>query len=90
MAVVVEDPAPAEGEQAGLKANAIGFLDALVIGLAATSPAYSLAAVLGPIVARVGINGPGVLIASFVPMLLVASAFYHLNTVDQDCGTTFS
>ena len=70
--------------------RAIGFVDALVIGLAATSPAYSLAAVLGPIVALVGVYAPGVLLASFVPMLLIASAFYYLNKVDQDCGTTFS
>lgn len=73
-----------------LKANAIGFVDALVIGLNATSPAYSLAAVIGPVVALVGIYAPGVLFASFVPMLLIASAFYYLNRVDQDCGTTFS
>ncbi|MFC8654362.1 APC family permease [Streptomyces sp. JL1001] len=74
----------------GLKPNAIGFVDALVIGLNATSPAYSLAAVIGPIVALVGIYAPGVMFASFVPMLLIASAFYYLNKVDQDCGTTFS
>ncbi|MGW0901418.1 APC family permease, partial [Streptomyces goshikiensis] len=55
--------------EAGLKADAIGFLDALVIGLNSTSPAYSLAAVLGPIVALVGIYAPGVMLASFVPML---------------------
>ena len=30
------------------------------------------------------------LVASFVPMLLIASAFFYLNRVDQDCGTTFS
>ena len=30
------------------------------------------------------------LLASFVPMLLIASAFYYLNKADQDCGTTFS
>ncbi|MER6196234.1 APC family permease [Streptomyces sp. NPDC001586] len=80
---------PDHGEE-GLKANAIGFLDALVIGLNSTSPAYSLAAVLGPIVALVGIYAPGVMLASFVPMLLIAAAFYYLNKVDQDCGTTFS
>ncbi|MCX4694853.1 APC family permease [Streptomyces sp. NBC_01408] len=74
----------------GLKANAIGFVDALVIGLNSTSPAYSLAAVLGPIVALAGIYAPGVMLASFVPMLLIAAAFYYLNKVDQDCGTTFS
>jgi amino acid transporter len=70
--------------------DSISFLDALVIGLNATSPAYSLAAVIGPIVALVGVAAPGVLLASFVPMLLIASAFYYLNRVDQDCGTTFS
>ncbi len=73
-----------------LKAGAIGFVDALVIGLNATSPAYSIAAVIGAIVALVGVHAPGMLLASFVPMLLIASAFYYLNKVDQDCGTTFS
>ena len=45
---------------------------------------------IGPIVALVGVYAPGVLLASFVPMLLIASAFHYLNRVDQDCGTTFS
>ena len=78
------------GEPAELDHDALSFVDALVIGLNATSPAYSLAAVIGPIVALVGVAAPGVLLASFVPMLLIASAFYYLNRVDQDCGTTFS
>jgi amino acid transporter len=87
-----DPPLPAEraAPEAELKHGAISFLDALVIGLASTSPAYSLAAVIGPIVALVGIYAPGVLLASFVPMLLIASAFYYLNRADQDCGTTFS
>ena len=76
--------------QTTLKADSIGFVDALVIGLAATSPAYSLAAVIGPIAALVGVFAPGVLLASFVPMALIATAFLYLNRVDQDCGTTFS
>jgi amino acid transporter len=75
---------------ATLKPDAVGFLDALVIGLASTSPAYSLAAVLGPVVALVGVHAPGVLLLSFVPMLLIAGAFAALNRVDPDCGTTFS
>ena len=86
-----DPPVPAErAPEVELKHGAISFLDALVIGLASTSPAYSLAAVIGPIVALVGIYAPGVLLASFVPMLLIASAFYYLNKADQDCGTTFS
>ncbi|MBN1094288.1 APC family permease [Blastococcus sp. TML/M2B] len=75
---------------ATLRPDAVGFLDTLVIGLAATSPAYSLAAVLGPIVALVGVHAPGVLLISFLPMLLIAGAFAALNRVDPDCGTTFS
>ncbi|MPY57540.1 APC family permease [Streptomyces spongiae] len=86
MAGATIDERPPEG----LKADAIGFVDALVIGLNATSPAYSLAAAIGPVVALVGVYAPGVMLASFVPMLLIASAFYYLNKVDQDCGTTFS
>ncbi|MFJ6986875.1 MULTISPECIES: APC family permease [unclassified Streptomyces] len=81
---------PSDRPADSLKAGAIGFVDALVIGLNATSPAYSLAAVIGPVVVLVGTYAPGVMLASFVPMLLIASAFYYLNRVDQDCGTTFS
>jgi len=85
-----DSQAPPPRPAAELAHGSIGFVDALVIGLNATSPAYSLAAVIGPIVALVGVAAPGVLLASFVPMLLIASAFYYLNKVDQDCGTTFS
>ena len=81
--------APAESPPT-LRPDAIGFGDALVVGLAATSPAYSLAAVIGPIVALVGVHAPGILLASFVPMLLIAAAFAALNRADPDCGTTFS
>jgi amino acid transporter len=74
----------------GLKQNAIGFLDALVIGLASTAPAYSIAAVIGLVVVAVGVQAPAVLLASFVPMFFIAAAFYYMNRADQDCGTTFS
>ena len=30
------------------------------------------------------------MLASFVPMFLIAAAFYYLNRADQDAGTTFS
>src|SRR6476661_6843397 len=83
---------PGENPEAAatLKPGAIGFVSSMVIGLASTSPAYSLAAIIGPMVALVGVFAPGALLASFVPMLLIASAFYYLNRVDSDCGTTFS
>ncbi len=81
---------PAGTGDKGLKQNAIGFLDALVIGLASTAPAYSLAAVIGLVVVTAGTQAPAVLLASFVPMFFIAAAFYYMNRADQDCGTTFS
>jgi amino acid transporter len=74
----------------GLKADSIGFLDGLAIGLDSTAPAYSLAAVLGSIVVLAGVQAPAVLLVSFIPMFLIAGAFYYMNKADQDCGTTFS
>jgi amino acid transporter len=79
-------------QNTGLKRNAIGFASSVVIGVASTAPGYSLAAVLGLIVAigGVGVHAPAVLIVSFVPMLLVALGYKYLNNADPDAGTTFS
>src|SRR5436190_23726702 len=76
----------------GLKKNAIGYLSNVVIGVASTAPAYSLAATLGFVVAvgGVGVHAPAVLIVSFIPMLFVAAAYKYLNRADPDCGTTFT
>jgi amino acid transporter len=73
-----------------LKRNAIGFRSGLVVGVATPAPAYSLAAVLGLVVATVGLQAPAAFLAAFVPMLFVASAFHYLNRADPDCGITFS
>jgi amino acid transporter len=76
----------------GLKKGAIGYISNIVIGVASTAPAYSLAATLGFIVAvtGVGTHAPAVLLVSFVPMLLVASAYKYFNRADPDAGTTFA
>jgi amino acid transporter len=76
----------------GLKRNAIGYISNVVIGVASTAPAYSIAATLGFIVADPGVatHAPGVLLAAFVPMLLVSLAYRYLNKADPDAGTTFA
>ena len=84
---------PDQGAQVGdkgLKKDAIGFIDGLIIGIASTAPAYSLAAVIAIVVVGVGVQAPAVLLAAFVPMFLIASAFYYMNRADPDCGTSFS
>jgi len=73
-----------------LKKDAISFASNVVIGVASTAPAYSLAAALPALVAAAKFGVPAVLIVAFIPMLFVAAAYYHLNRADPDCGTTFS
>jgi amino acid transporter len=78
-----------EGDK-GLKAGALGYISNLVIGVASTAPGYSLAATLGFITAVVAFHAPAIMLLSFIPMLLIASAYYYMNRADPDCGTSFT
>jgi amino acid transporter len=86
------DPASSGVVDKGLKKGAIGYVSNIVIGVASTAPAYSLAATLGFIVAvkGVGVHAPAVLLVAFIPMLLVASAYKYFNRADPDAGTSFA
>ncbi|MFL5823197.1 MAG: APC family permease [Solirubrobacteraceae bacterium] len=76
----------------GLKADALGYASNLVIAVASTAPAYSLAATLGFIVAvpGIGVHAPAVLIVSFIPILFVSVGYRFLNLADPDAGTSFA
>lgn len=79
----------APGEK-GLKTGALGYLANVVIGVASTAPAYSLAVSLGLVAGAVGLFSPAVLWVAFLPMLCIAFAYYYLNRADPDCGTSFT
>jgi amino acid transporter len=85
-------PATGQVEPKGLKKNAIGYISNVVISTASVAPAYSIAATLGFIIADPGVgkHAPAVLLAAFVPMLLVSLAYRYLNKADPDAGTTFA
>jgi amino acid transporter len=74
----------------GLKPGALGLMSSIVVGLASTAPAYSLAATLGFVVVAVGAQSPAIMILAFIPMLFVAISYAELNKVMPDCGTTFT
>ena len=76
----------------GLKPDALGYISNLVIAIASTAPAYSLAATLGFIVAvtGIGVHAPAVLIVAFIPILFVSVGYRFLNLADPDAGTTFA
>ena len=81
----------APGEK-GLKAGALGYMSNVVIAVASTAPAYSLATTLGFIAAVSGIttHAPAILIVSFIPILFVSFGYRYLNLADPDAGTTFA
>ncbi len=94
---VVTEPAsrtPAVDSK-GLKGGALGLLSSVVIGMASTAPAYSLAASLGLVVASggallAGVKAPSIILLAFVPMWMIAVAYQELNKAEPDCGTTFT
>ena len=68
----------------GLKRGALGLVSSVVVGLASTAPAYSLAATLGLVIAAggtllAGVKAPAIMLISFVPMYLIAVAYQELN-----------
>lgn len=87
---------PEAAPDKGLKAGALGLFASVVMGLASTAPAYSLAASLGFVVATVngdgivGVKAPAIMLLAFVPMFLIAIAYQQLNKAEPDCGTTFT
>src|SRR5215469_5922029 len=78
-----------EPRDKGLKTGALGLASSVVMGVASTAPAYSLAATLFFVVAAVGLRSPLVAVLAFVPMRLCSIGFSELNKSDPDCGTTF-
>src|SRR5271166_2033396 len=81
-----------EYKDKGLKGGALGLLSSIVMGVASTAPAYSLAATLGFIVLvpGMGYHAPLLALAAFVPMLLCSIGYSEMNKADPDCGTTFT
>ncbi len=74
----------------GLKGGALGLVSSVVMGVASTAPAYSLAATLVFVVVAVGLKAPAVALLAFIPMLLCSIGYSEMNKADPDCGTTFT
>ena len=77
-------------ESKGLKKGAISRSAAVMIGLAATAPAYSLSGALGYGAAESGYQLPIIFILSVIPMFFVALSYKHLTTSSPDSGTVFT
>ncbi|MFE9613827.1 APC family permease [Streptomyces sp. NPDC006012] len=74
----------------GLQANALGTFDTVVMAVAGSAPAYSLAATTAVLVGAVGLASPAALLYCAIPMLGIAVAFARLNRIDVNAGASYS
>ena len=73
-----------------LKANTLSLSDAIILGLASSAPAQTMAVALPALVAAIGYAGLLPITCAFVPMLGIALAYQRLNRWDQSAGATYT
>ncbi|MGO9153306.1 APC family permease [Mycobacterium sp.] len=74
----------------GLRPGTVSLTGSVVIAVSSVAPAYSLAAVIGGMVAVVGAKAPALFVIGFLPMMLTAFAFRELASETPDCGSAFT
>lgn len=74
----------------GLQAGALGTFDTVVMAVAGSAPAYSLAATSAVLFGAVGLAGPAALLYCAIPMLGIALAFSYLSRIDVNAGASYS
>jgi amino acid transporter len=74
---------------AGLEPDAISVAQDTLIGLADTGPTVSVSFTLVLLIAATAYGGPGVLILTAIPMLIIANAYRRLNLWNANCGASF-
>ena len=81
---------PVEGRTSGLRANVLGGFDTVVMALAGSAPAYSLASTTAVLVGAAGLVSPAALLWCAIPMLGIAWAFNYLGRLDVNAGASYS
>ncbi|MET7857925.1 APC family permease [Streptomyces sp. NPDC005318] len=74
----------------GLQPNVLGTFHTIVMAVAGSAPAYSLAATSAVLVGTVGLGGPAALLYCAVPMLGIALAYRQLGRIDVNAGAGYS
>src|ERR1700747_2179455 len=74
----------------GLRADALGFGESVVMGVAGIGPAYSLAATAAVLIGSVGVLAPASLLSCGLIMFGIVFAFRHLNRLDPNAGASYA
>lgn len=73
-----------------LQGGVLSALDAVVMAVAGSAPAYSIAASTAVLVAAAGLASPAALLWCGIPMLGIAWAFSYLGRADVNAGASYS
>ncbi|MFE7237572.1 APC family permease [Streptomyces sp. NPDC057580] len=74
----------------GLQPNVLGTFNTIVMAVAGSAPAYSLAATSAVLVGTVGLGAPAALLYCAIPMLGIALAYRQLGRIDVNAGAGYS
>jgi amino acid transporter len=74
----------------GLRAGALGFAESVIMGIAGSGPAYSVAASTATLVGAVGVLAPASLLYCGLVMFGIVFAFRHLNRMAVNAGASYA
>ncbi|MFJ8696613.1 APC family permease [Streptomyces roseolilacinus] len=74
----------------GLRPDALGTFDTVLMAVAGSAPAYSLAATTAVLVGAVGFAAPAALLYCALPMLGIVLAYGRLGRLDVNAGAAYS
>jgi amino acid transporter len=73
-----------------LQANGVSAAGSIVMAVAGSAPAYSIAATTATLVGAAALGAPAALLWCGIPMLGIAWAFLYLGRADVNAGATYS
>ncbi len=77
-------------EVKSLDANVLGGFDSIIMAIAGSAPAYSIAASTAVLVGAVGLMGPAALLWCGIPMFGIAWAFSYLGRTEANAGASYA
>jgi len=82
-------PQNQEHHEHKLASNVLGLFESVIMGIAGSAPAYSIAATTVTLAVTVGLFGPGELFYSGIAMFGVVVAFHYMSKHRTNAGATY-
>jgi amino acid transporter len=83
-------PGAGSDRNPGLRTDALGFAESVIMGIAGSGPAYSVAATTATLVGAVGVLAPASVLYCGLIMFGIVFAFRHLNRVAVNAGASYA